>query len=217
MRRLYIVRHGQTEWNVQNRMQGRLNSPLTELGQNQARVNGQLLKRLGGVDRLWSSPLGRTRQTADLINEYNNVDIDYADALMERDCGDWGGRIVSDITDEEWAARQADPYWHQPPGGENYEDMLVRVRGFLDGLQDSDWTSIGLVTHGVMAKVILKHFLDMSEADCVALRFPNDIVYRLTLGSEDIDTHHFVSGGEPRSGFLIRQADNQPHRRMGNN
>jgi len=186
-------------------MQGRLDSPLTDQGQAQAMANGALLESLGGVDRLWVSPLGRTTETAYLINSHTKAAIEFADELMERDCGSWSGMTVAEIEErhpDEWAQRREDAYWFKPPQGENLPDMLRRSHRFLDGLFDSDWGSLALVTHGVMSKVILKFFLGLAEEECVLCRHPNELVYRLTFTAEDIETHHFVAGGTAQSGIL---------------
>jgi len=214
LKTIYIVRHGQTEWNVAGRMQGRLDSPLTELGKQQASANGALLKQLGGVDQLWVSPAGRTTETAYLINFHTQAPIDFAEALLERDCGLWSGMTIDDIREQHpqsWAQREQEPYWHQPPQGENLQDMLLRCHEFLDGLFDLDWDTLGLVTHGVMSKVILKFFLGLNEVECVRIRHPNELVYRLTMTAEDIETHHFLGGGEAQAGLLRAEAALSPH------
>ena len=212
MKYLYVVRHGETVWNSQGRMQGRMDSPLSETGKQQAATNGELLKRLGGIDRLWVSPLGRTIETAFIVNSYVTADLEYADALMERDCGLWSGMLLEEIVEaypQEWNARKLDPYWFQPPEGENLQDMLERVHTFLDGLFADDWDSVGLITHGVMSKVILKFFLGLTEVECNRLRHPNELVYRLTFNAQDIETHHYTNGEGPEEGFLHRAPESE--------
>lgn len=205
LKTVYIVRHGQTEWNAESRIQGRLDSPLTEAGRQQASANGALIKSLGGVDQLWVSPAGRTTETAFLINSYTQAALDFADALLERDCGDWSGLTLEQIQahhPKAWASRQEDPYWFAPPQGESLQDMLLRAHSFLDELFDSEWESVALITHGVMSRVILKFYLGLSEIECTRTRHPNDLVYRLTFTAQDIETHHFIGNGEPISGLL---------------
>ena len=211
VKHLYIVRHGQTEWNLEQRMQGRLDSPLTDLGREQARLNGALIKSLGGVDRLWVSPSGRTMETAYIINSHTQAQLDFAEELLERDCGHWSGRTVAEIETDypaAWAERSADPYWFQPPGGENLEDMLERANMFLEELFDLDWNAVALVTHGVMSKVVLRFFLGLTEVETARLRHPNDLVYGLTFNAEDIETQHFFAVGDARTGPL-RSTDDQ--------
>ena len=204
MKTLYIVRHGQTEWNVAGRMQGRLDSPLTALGREQATQNGALLHRLGGVDALWVSPAGRTRETAQLLNQHTNAPMNMAEELVERDCGDWSGMTLGEIQaryPQSWAERQRRPFTHQPPNGENMQDIHDRSHKFLQALLESKHDVIGLITHGVMSKVILKYFLSLPEQESVEISHPNDLVYRLTITAQDVETHHFVAGGEARSGL----------------
>ena len=182
-----------------------MDSPLTELGRQQASVNGALIKSLGGVDQLWASPAGRTTETAYLGNSHTKAPLQFAEALLERDCGLWSGMTIEDIRERHakaWSEREQDPYWHQPPQGENLQDMLLRSHRFLDELFEFDWDALALVTHGVMSKVILKFFLGLDEVECARLRHPNDLVYRLTITAQDIETHYFLGGGEGQPGLL---------------
>jgi broad specificity phosphatase PhoE len=182
-----------------------MDSPLTEQGRAQANEHGTLLKSLGSVERLWVSPAGRTTETAFIVNSHTQAHIEYVEELMERDCGLWSGMTTTEIEQkypQAWTERLEDPYWYQPPQGENLQDMMLRVHNFLDGLFDLQWDSIGMVTHGVMSKVILKFFLGLDEAACVRLRHPNDLVYRLTFYTQDIETHHFIAGGDEQQGLL---------------
>ena len=207
MRDLYVVRHGQTVWNGEQRLQGRLDSALTETGQEQATINGKCLRELGGVDRMFVSPLGRTRETAYLMNSHLRVAIDFEDALMERDCGDWTGLSLDELEarfPSGWAEREKDPYHHRPPGGENLPDMLDRARPFLDTLFEVPHERVALVTHGIMSRVILTYFLGLSPIETGRLRHPNELVYRLTFGSTEIVADHFLAGVGPTSGLLHR-------------
>ena len=207
MQQLYIVRHGQTEWNVEGRMQGRYDSPLTQQGREQARANGALIKTLGGVDQLLVSPSGRTTETAYLINSYAQAPLDFADELMERDCGEWSGLTIDEIEErypQAWAARESDPFWYKPPEGENLNDMGLRVESLLSSLSHLGVPRIALVTHGVMSKVILKFFLALGEVECVRVRHPNDLVYRLTFHPERIETEHFTGGHSMKFSGLMQ-------------
>ena len=98
---IYLIRHGETEWNRAGRMQGQLDSPLTERGQTQARAVGETLAELtGGGDGLAmvASPLGRTMATATLIAEALGAkDIAADERLMEMSWGDWDGLTHPEI------------------------------------------------------------------------------------------------------------------------
>ena len=207
MKTLYLIRHGQTIWNVEQRMQGHLDSPLTELGRNQANVHGKVLKTYAGIRELVVSPSGRTRETAYILNSYVRAPLRFDDSLLERDCGEWSGRTLTEIeTDypQAWKARTDDGYYHRPPGGENHEDMLQRVRALLDTLYESEVDEIGLVTHGVMSRVILAYFLNLAPVEATRVRHPNDLFYRLRIEPREIQASHFLNGHGPISGLLHR-------------
>ncbi len=134
MKELYFVRHGQTEWNAIRRMQGQWNSDLTELGRDQADINGKFLSSLE-IDYLVASPLDRTKQTADIINQHLELEINYDDRIMEWHSGDWSGEMWDDVSNkwpEEFAAWQEDQFNYRGPDCENFPDMIKRTSPFLD-------------------------------------------------------------------------------------
>lgn len=226
---LYILRHGQTEWNVAQRMQGRRDSPLTELGRGQVDLHGRTLAREGGVDAIVASPLGRTRDSAERVNVHLGVPVRYQDSLMERDCGLWSGLTLSEIEaayPEEWRARSADPYFHRPPEGENLEDMEARVGSLLDALCTGSERRLALVTHGVMSRVIIRRLLDLAPQDAVEVRHPNELFYRVDVELPRIGSHgigrseaasaYFVSGRGPVAGLLRKiEGETIPRRPAG--
>lgn len=209
---LFILRHGQTEWNVASRMQGRRDSPLTELGRSQADLHGRTLAQQGGVEALIASPLGRTRDTAGLVNAHLGVAVRFEDDLMERDCGLWSGLTLREIEDaypEEWQARGSDPYHHRPPQGENLVDMELRVGDLIDTLLAAPERTLGLVTHGVMSRVIIKRLLDLGPADAVDVRHPNELLYRVdVVGRGRAASAYFLEGRGPTPG-LLRKNDGE--------
>lgn len=84
--KIYVVRHGQTDWNVKNRLQGNVDVPLNTEGIIQARNLSTLIKNID-FDVIFSSPLSRALDTAKIINKYHNVDLQVNDALLERNYG----------------------------------------------------------------------------------------------------------------------------------
>jgi probable phosphoglycerate mutase len=206
MELLYVVRHGQTEWNVIDRFQGRLDSPLTPAGMRHAEEHGELLAREAVVHMI-ASPLGRTRMTAEIINRRLNVPLEFDERLVERDCGDWEGMTSSAIQREypdEWQARLRSPYHHRPPRGENLEDMLVRVKPLLDRLHALPHRRVALVSHGMMGRVIVSYLLGIPPEEAHRVAQPNDVVYRIQFGAPN-RFHHFRGGSGPHDGFASRR------------
>jgi broad specificity phosphatase PhoE len=202
---LYLVRHGETEWNRQRRLQGRLDSVLTSEGRAHARANGTLLAR-ERVEHLLVSPLGRTRETAALIRaEHAAVTMTYDERLAERHCGAWEGMTLDQIEDQfpdEWAARQRDPFHHRPPGGENLPDMLVRIAPVADTLGGLPFRRVAIVSHGISGRVLLTHFLGLTPAVADHVRQPNDLVYRLEFSGAGVRCDYFRAGAGPHPGLF---------------
>jgi probable phosphoglycerate mutase len=209
---VYVVRHGQTEWNVARRMQGRLDSALTDVGRIQADLHGRTLARLGGVETLIASPLGRTRESAELVNAHLAVPLSHEPALMERDCGAWSGLTLTQIEvayPDEWQARHDDPYHHRPPEGENLVDMEARVGGFLDAVLAGAERTVALMTHGVMSRVILKRLLALSPVLAVTVRHPNELFYRLEVAAPGSARSAYFLQGQGPTGGLLHENDSE--------
>jgi probable phosphoglycerate mutase len=169
---LYYVRHGETVWNRQHRLQGRLDSPLTLRGVELAIGYGRLLReRIDGADSLaiHSSPMGRARQTAVLIAESIGFDpeqIVVDEALTEHDVGAWGGRTWAEIERDEGipTARLRD--WDsRPPGGETRSEMAERARGWLAERRDAPVCVA--VSHGGFSRVLRGMYLGLEAGEAM--------------------------------------------------
>ncbi len=203
MQQLYFVRHGQTEWNAIRRMQGQFNSNLSDLGRVQADINGQLLAGLS-IDAIFASPLDRTRQTADIINQRLQLPITFDDRIMEWDCGDWSGHMYSDVAEKwpsQWTAYQADPFNYRGPNCETYPDMIARSTPFLDELQQAPHASIAVVSHGMIGRVMVSTLLGHNESETLGYGQDNDMIFRLTLDEGHVHAHHYVGGDGPFDGL----------------
>lgn len=152
---LWVLRHGETEWNVAERLQGRLDSPLTSKGVAQAEQQGKILRAeaLPRETRLICSPSGRALQTARIVARA----LDWAPvedpALLEMDLGAWQGCYLADIPEARAAAQDGfDPHmWKFSGFGcESVDQMSARLRGFLTGL---DGPTV-IVTHGVTSRML---------------------------------------------------------------
>lgn len=193
-RKIYLFRHGETEWNVAGKMQGRLDSPLTERGREQALAHGRQLTQLAIPDCYWVSSAGRTRATADLIHGSAQAPQHFSDALLERDCGTWSGKTLEQVQREhahEWAQLQADAHHHRPGGGENLPDLLARFRELLLRWQQPD--CLAIVTHGVVSRAILGHFLRLNEEQIRRVKHPNALFYELTFNQGSVGVKHYLA------------------------
>jgi 2,3-bisphosphoglycerate-dependent phosphoglycerate mutase/probable phosphoglycerate mutase len=154
MRRLVLLRHGQTDYNVAGRMQGHLDSILTETGVEQAAAVAPEIARLA-PDRVISSDLRRAVDTAELVSAACGLPVKYDARLRETHLGEWQGRTVAEI-DDGWpgaiATWRSDPGW-APPGGESRIEVVRRSLPVVEEL-DEEYASgepeitVVLVAHG---------------------------------------------------------------------
>ena len=175
----YFARHGETDWNREQRYQGSKDIPLNRTGQMQADANGVLLRELlerDGVDpaglRWFASPLSRAAETMDRMRAAFDVALPpviYDKRLIEISFGKLEGRLHADINREMALApgeRDAS-YWHfRPEGGENYDDVANRL---LDFAQELTQHTV-VVAHGGVLRV-LRHLVEGTDR-AVVLNWP---------------------------------------------
>ena len=205
-RKLVLVRHGETEWNREGRIQGVLDSPLTNEGMIQARKNAGVLKALS-VTHMIASPLGRAAKTANIIAEDLGIACQFDDRLKERDCGAWGGMTWHEAEQthpEVWRARLANPYGFTPPGGESLVDLEPRLRAFIGAL-DLDGDVMALITHGITMRVLLRCLLEVETREVSRIRCPNRIVYEVTFRGTTAHCQHYLDGEGPHDGLLLSE------------
>lgn len=185
---IYLLRHGETEWNTQRRMQGRLDSPLTARGQAQARALGLALRRHATEASILSSPQGRALATARLVAAGLGIatgNIATDERLCEMTWGAMDGHTVPEI-EVKWpgqvAARRARHWDYVPPGGESYAMVRERLRPLVTAWRDTT-APLVVVTHGAVGRVVRGLYLSLTPAQTVALDEPQHIAFRLHDGT----------------------------------
>ena len=164
-----ILRHAETEWNVRGMLQGSMDSPLTERGEEQARLCGERLQRQL-FTTCYTSPLPRARRTAELVLRRMDQPppIEEEDRLRERAFGDWEGLRWPDIQErfpEEVAKSKSDADYEIAGGGESRSQNLARALDFLAELplMHSPDERVLVVTHSATAVTIMKHVLGLPQ------------------------------------------------------
>lgn len=180
---IYLCRHGQTEYNREGRMQGRLDSVLTDLGRAQAGAMAVLLRRLIPDPAAWriaASPQVRAKATAGIIGDRLRLPVTLDDRLMEISVGAWEGHLIDDLRrrhPDDFAYRD----WHfRAPDGESYDQVYARASGWLSD-QDPARPVI-VVSHGVTGRLIRAAYLGLSPQAAMDLPIPQDAVFRLHDG-----------------------------------
>jgi probable phosphoglycerate mutase len=187
---LYIVRHGETDWNAARRYQGQTDIPLNDKGRAQALRNGQalatLLPGIASADFV-ASPLGRARETMEIVRSalglpHKGYGID--ERLKELSYGHWEGKLQADLPKldpQGLAARAKDPFRWRPQGGESYADLLARTIAWLNDVT----RDTVVVAHGGIGRVLRAHVLGLDPESIPVLDSPQDRVLRLRRGDMD--------------------------------
>ena len=188
--RLYIARHGETDWNVLHRLQGWTDRPLNETGRRQA---GELAGTLTGIrlDAIYSSTLSRSRDTATTVAA-KTMTVKSLDGLRERNYGHFQGG--SDTAPE--YLRRSNDWTDRLDDGESLNQLLARARESLAQIRAEHPTgNVLIVAHRITNQMLLRALLDLTPEQTVKIVQDNDEVYLVEIDS----------GAKPRLWKLIRQ------------
>lgn len=181
---IYLVRHGQTEFNLARRYQGGLDSALTEEGLEQARRMGELLQSLIGGEPSWeivSSPQGRARRTAEIINGALDLPTTQDPRLREISLGEWDGLPIDEVAHKLPSGAGVWERQLHAPGGENFEAISSRIGDWLSDL-DGSGRRVVAVSHGMAGRVLRGLYAGLSRQAMLELPVPQDAVFRLADG-----------------------------------
>jgi probable phosphoglycerate mutase len=184
---LILVRHGESTGNAEGLLLGRIDSPLTDRGLEQAR---SLAAAVSGATRLISSPLTRARDTAEALGTGLPVEVD--ERWVEMDYGEYDGRKLGDVPPEVWRTWRSDPTY-APPGGESLASAGARVREACTELfADPDGPARGDGT-----VVVVSHVSPIKAAACWSLGLGDEGVWRLYLANASVTRITWGAGGAP--------------------
>ena len=151
---LFLVRHGQTDWNLKGKIQGSRDIELNDTGIKQAEeLSEKLLAENYRFAKIYSSFQKRAAKTAEIISKITNVDYILIDGLQEMNLGEWEGLSWAEVKDkypieyEEWFVNRRYP---KTPKGESYQDMLDRVLAAIHKIINENNKNVIVVTHGAV-------------------------------------------------------------------
>jgi broad specificity phosphatase PhoE len=175
MKRLILVRHGETEENISGTVQGHLPGRLSAIGRQQIQKLGSRLKN-ESIDIIYSSDLARARETALAIHQYHSCPIEYRTEIRERGFGIYEGRIWEDFDgDRMIKAESREDY--RPQGGESLRDVQERARQFLSFLREAHPDKSVLVcAHGGFNRMFLGVLLEKGPREMMLQEQSNTCV-----------------------------------------
>ncbi|MGL5615884.1 MAG: histidine phosphatase family protein [Sarcina sp.] len=159
MRKIFLVRHGETEWNKLDKMQGWADSPLSELGEMQAKWLSEKINDFN-INKIYTSPSGRAIRTSNLIKGDNNIEIVVSENLKEMNMGVWEGlekKVIENLYSEDYYN-----FWNTPEkyipkeNGESFLEVRERVfQEIMKIVKENDNKNILIVSHGLSIKSFL--------------------------------------------------------------
>ena len=168
--RLYFTRHGETVWNVENKICGMTDSPLTEHGREQARALGEKVRQSGAaIDEILYSPLSRAADTARAIADATGIPARCEPRLREQCFGKYEGTPRDGAEFRISKTHFADRY----DGGESMMQLAQRIYNLLDELRADSGKTYLLVAHNGIARVVESYFRDMTNEEYSAAGIRN--------------------------------------------
>ena len=182
---IYLLRHGQTEFNAAGRYQGRVDTVLTDRGRAQADAMARGLVPHVAASRsiIWSSPLRRATETAGIVAAaLGGLPVRAEPRLTEVDLGVWEGLTAAEI-DAGWpgvrASFERNTWFFGAPGGENYAEVADRLIGFLREIGADERPHV-LVSHAIAGRVLRGIHAGLEPLRAMRLEIPQDAVFRLS-------------------------------------
>jgi len=189
-----LIRHGQTDWNIEKRMQGQLDINLNAEGVQQIHSLANQLKTTQQWKRIFTSPLCRARYSAQILGDILNVQVEVVDALKELNFGVWQGMTYDQISSQfpkEWLT------WHQNGGvvqiplAEKISSGMERVIVSIDSLAEKHKEPIGIVTHGTVIEIYLNYLQGISPE---AMKMERNLIPNGTY--VQLDNRNLKEGGQ---------------------
>jgi len=205
MTQLLLIRHGQSTWNAEGRIQGWADPPLSEMGLDQAhRLARRLVAEGHDIAAIYSSPLLRARQTAEQLGQALGLPVQTDDRLKENNVGQLTGLTGPEVEQQfpEWiAARRASLEWIPAPEGEDRDHLASRAIGAMsDIVTRHAGQTVAVVSHGGTLGIYLAHLLEMPIHRSLPFQFDNTSLSIVKIGEHRLrllklnDTAHLMNG-----------------------
>jgi probable phosphoglycerate mutase len=159
--KLFLIRHGQTDWNIRGKIQGSCDIELNDAGIKQAEELGEYLSNKEfKFTKIFTSPLKRAMKTAEILSKRTNTLYEAINGLEEINLGEWEGLTWAEVQEKypteykEWYQNRR---YTRPPQGESYQDMLQRVLSSVHKIKTENMDEVVIVTHSAVIMCLQCH------------------------------------------------------------
>ncbi len=184
---VYLVRHGETDWNRSGQIMGTRPIPLNERGRAQARKLGMLMEGVK-IGRIVTSPVARAVQTAEILQETLRAPLHHDPGLAEVSVGDWEGKFWDDLVDDDARTNfYRRPDVTRPPGGETLQEVQARAVSALTRALGPETVPVLLVSHADVIRTLLAHCLGLALDQVRYMRIAHTTLSALALHDTSAD------------------------------
>lgn len=187
MTRIYLVRHGTTEWNREEIFRGQADCALNETGRAEARAVAAYFEGVN-LDGIYTSPLARAAETAAAIAAGRGIEVGSDPAFIDLDFGEWQGRPLKEVREkypELYRAWRERPQEVTIPGGENLDSVRARAwEGLLRVARENPDRTVVIVSHRVITKILI----------CAALGLDNSHFWQIKQDTTAINCFEYARG-----------------------
>jgi len=159
--KLYLIRHGQTDWNVAEKIQGSTDIPLNETGRQQAACLAKGMERRP-VSRIYSSNLKRALETAEAIAKSQKIKVEVIRELREVEFGEWEGltlQAIKEVYPKDYRLWRQNPVDVAPPGGETQNQIRRRCRQAVETILSQADKDLAIVAHGAILAYVIEYLM----------------------------------------------------------
>ncbi|MFZ7133952.1 MAG: histidine phosphatase family protein [Eubacteriales bacterium] len=178
---LYLIRHGNTQWNTLNKIQGSQDIPLNQKGIDEAKGLKVKIENLP-IEIVFSSPLQRAVQTGKIINSAR-LPFYIVEDLKELDFGEWEGLSWQEVMNQYplYLNQHTIKGYANPPGGETYNQASVRIMNMTHFILRQPYYHIALITHRAVIRFMLSYLFKESLERISTFELPNTAIIKVTL------------------------------------
>lgn len=178
--KLFLIRHGQTDWNLKGKIQGSYDSELNNTGIFQAEeLSKKVLELNYKISKIYSSPQKRAMKTAEILSQAINVDFISTEGLEEINLGKWQGLSWKEVKEkypteyEEWYIKRRHT---KSPKGESYQDMLDRALTSIHKIINENSHDVAIVTHSAVIMCLQCYITDTPFDEMMKFKTDNSII-----------------------------------------
>lgn len=180
------MRHGKTKWNIEGKYQGWMDSPLLPESRIDTEIMAKSLKNKD-IDTIISSPLKRSRDTAEIVSNILGIEYEISKNLIECNHGRCEGLTAEEsriLFPNEMMSREKDKWNYPWPNGESYCDVYFRAKNFVDNIDDSKTYLI--ISHEIFNKCLIGYLLNWDKSKIIGFKQKNSSTYMINLDNIQI-------------------------------